>query len=217
MSADDYRSYDELIVELRRLCAARRTGTLFIATADNEAGQLGLRDGLVVTARFRRKTGIEAAYGLRKIGKVRFTFTRDFLEAADRTLSSGAVLAVLTDTELPPHPLTPAHPPASVPPLAPATPVAPVTPVAPPPPDEAHATTAPPPVDTREAIRAALTAELAEYLGPMAAVIVREQLLEAGRVGRDPADVVDALAMAIDDPAAAMTFKKHARTALARL
>jgi hypothetical protein len=211
MSTDDYRSYDELIVELRRLCAARRTGTLFIATADNEGGQLGLRDGLVVTARFRRKTGIEAAYGLRKIGKVRFTFTRDFLEAADRTLSSGAVLAVLTDTELPPHPLTPAHPPASVPPLAP------VAPVAPPPPDEAHATTAPPPVDTREAIRAALTAELAEYLGPMAAVVVREQLLEAERAGRDLGDVVDALAMAIDDPAAAMTFKKHARTALARL
>jgi len=211
MSTDDYRSYDELIVELRRLCAARRTGTLFIATAENEGGQLGLRDGLVVTARFRRKTGIEAAYGLRKIGKVRFTFTRDFLEAADRTLSSGAVLAVLTDTELPPHPLTPAHPPASVPPLAP------VAPVAPPPPDEAHATTAPPPVDTREAIRAALTAELAEYLGPMAAVVVREQLLEAERAGRDLGDVVDALAMAIDDPAAAMTFKKHARTALARL
>jgi hypothetical protein len=211
MSTDDYRSYDELIVELRRLCAARRTGTLFIATADNEGGQLGLRDGLVVTARFRRKTGIEAAYGLRKIGKVRFTFTRDFLEAADRTLSSGAVLAVLTDTELPPHPLTPAHPPASVPPLAP------VAPVAPPPPDEAHATTAPPPVDTRAAIRAALTAELAEYLGPMAAVVVREQLLEAERAGRDLGDVVDALAMAIDDPAAAMTFKKHTRTALARL
>jgi hypothetical protein len=97
------------------------------------------------------------------------------------------------------------------------SPLALVAPIAPPPPDEAHATTAPPPVDTREAIRAALTAELAEYLGPMAAVVVREQLLEAERAGRDLGDVVDALAMAIDDPAAAMTFKKHARTALARL
>lgn len=208
MSAEDYRSYDDLIAELRRLCAARRTGTLFIATADNEGGQLGLRDGLVVTARFRRKTGIEAAYGLRKIGKARFTFSRDFLEAADPTLSSSAVLAVLTDTEWPPHPLTPAAAPASVSPLAPATP---------PSPDDARAMFASVPADTRDTIRATLTAALAEYLGPMAAVVVREQLLEAERAGHEPGDVVDALALTIDDPAAAMAFKDHARTALTRL
>ena len=208
MSAEDYRSYDDLVAELRRLCAARRTGTLFIATADNEGGQLGLRDGLVVTARFRRKTGIEAAYGLRKIGKARFTFSRDFLEAADPTLSSSAVLAVLTDTEWPPHPVTPAAAPAAVSPLAPATP---------PSPDDARAMFASAPADTRDTIRATLTAALAEYLGPMAAVVVREQLLEAERAGREPGDVVEALALMIDDPAAAMAFKEHARTALAHV
>src|SRR5437016_4005977 len=67
--SDGFRGYDDLIVELRRLCAERRTGTLFIATADNEGGQLGLHDGIVVMARFRRKTGMEAAYGIRKIAR----------------------------------------------------------------------------------------------------------------------------------------------------
>src|SRR5207237_1100748 len=35
MSPEPLRSYDELIAEVRRLCAERRTGTLFIAAADN--------------------------------------------------------------------------------------------------------------------------------------------------------------------------------------
>jgi len=94
---DAFRGYDDLIVELRRLCAERRTGTLFIATADNEGGQLGLRDGIVVMARFRRKIGMEAAYTIRKIARARFTFTRDFVESVDASLSSTAVLSVLTD------------------------------------------------------------------------------------------------------------------------
>jgi hypothetical protein len=222
MSADGYRSYEELIVELRRLCAARRTGTLFIATADNEGGQVGLREGLVVTTRFRRKTGIDAAHALRKVVRLRFMFTRDFLELPDPTLSSSAVLAVLTDVEMPARPLTTAHPAATTPQAGTAQPPAPpvasttssptpnvITPSA-----EARA---PATADTCEAIRAALTAALTEYLGPMAAVVVRDQLLEAARTGRSLADVVDVLALAIDEPAGAKAFTQQARTALSRL
>jgi hypothetical protein len=226
MSADGYRSYEELIVELRRLCAARRTGTLFIATADNEGGQVGLRDGLVVTTRFRRKTGLEAARALRKVVRLRFMFTRDFLELPDPTLSSSAVLAVLGDTEMPVRSLTPAQPGATMPPLGPALPPAPAQPVGSPtssqtpgfeaPPEEARAP-AYAHADKHEAIRAALTAALTEYLGPMAAVVVRDQLLEAARTGRGAGDVVDVLALAIDDPAAAKAFTEQARAALARL
>ena len=98
MNADAFRSYGEVLAELQRLMAERRTGTLFIATADNEGGQLGLRDGVIVSVRFRRKTGMEAAYGLRHMAGARFTFTPDFLLAPpDPLLSSDAVLAVLTD------------------------------------------------------------------------------------------------------------------------
>lgn len=101
MIGDALRGYDDLIAELRRLGIERRTGTLFIATADNESGQIGMRDGLIVHARFRRKTGLEAAYVLRKIGKARFSFTKDFVEATDTSLSAGSVIAVLMDIEMP--------------------------------------------------------------------------------------------------------------------
>ena len=101
MTGEALRSYDDLIAELRRLGIERRTGTVFIATADNESGQIGIRDGLIVHARFRRKTGLEAAYVLRKIGKARFSFTKDFVEATDTSLSAGAVMSVLMDIEMP--------------------------------------------------------------------------------------------------------------------
>jgi hypothetical protein len=181
MSVEAFRSYDDLVAELRKLGLERRTGTLFVATADNESGQIGIRDGLIVHARFRRKTGIEAAYVLRKIDRARFSFTKDFVETLDPSLSSSAVMAVLTDVEIPvaqhqaPHPI----------------------------------------LGNSEAVRRILTAALAEYLGPMAAVVVREQLRDAERAGRAPADVVDALAHSIDDRAAAAAFRASAAGALA--
>ena len=171
---DGFRGYDDLIVELRRLCAERRTGTLFIATADNEGGQLGLRDGIVVMARFRRKTGMEAAYGIRKITRARFTFTRDFVESPDASLSSTAVLSVLTDAE-PPRALA----------------------------------------DSHGTLRTILTAALTEYLGPMAAIVVRDHLRDAERAGRGPTDVVEALARGIEEPAAAAAFRARVTAALA--
>jgi hypothetical protein len=104
MSPEPLRSYEELIAEVRRLCGERRTGTLFIATAENEAGQIALRDGLVVAARFRRTTGLEAAHNLRKITKARFSFTPDFVEATDSSASSIGILAVLIRAPASPPP-----------------------------------------------------------------------------------------------------------------
>ena len=168
MSADGFHGYDELIAELRRLCAQRRTGTLFIATADNEGGQIALRDGLVVGTRFRRKTGMEAAHGLRKITRVRFSFTRDFVDAPDPGLSSTSVLSVLTDANR-----------------------------------------------ASEDLAGILTAALTTYLGPTAALIVRDQLREAERTGRPVAEVVDVLATGIEDRMAAAAFKTTVSAALA--
>jgi hypothetical protein len=103
MSPDDLRSYDDLIAEVRRLCAERRTGTLFIATADNESAHIAVRDGLVVAARFRRTTGIEAAHALRKITRARFSFTPDFIEASDAASSGVGILSALTRNDPAPH------------------------------------------------------------------------------------------------------------------
>ena len=176
MSADAFVGYDDLIGELRRLGVERRSGVLFIATGDNEGGHLTLRDGVIVAARFRRKTGLEAAYDLRKIRTVRFTFTRDLPETPDprQALSPTAVWAVLTDT------------PEATPSLA----------------------------DRHGAVRNILITALTEYLGPMAAVVVRDQLRDAERAGGETADVVETLARGIDDPAAAAAFRAQATAAL---
>jgi hypothetical protein len=188
MNGDAFRGYDELVTEIRRLGVERRTGTLFLVTVDNESGQIGLRDGLIVHVRFRRKSGVEAAYVLRKIDKMRFSFTKDFVETTDPGLSSGAVLAALTDVEMPgigwhqapPH--LPHHSPG-----------------------------------TQEAVRRVLTEALTEYVGPLAAVVVRDQLREAERAGREPADVINALARGIDEPTSASAFKRQATAGLARI
>jgi hypothetical protein len=98
MKGDALGSFEQLMAELKRLCAEGRTGTLFIATSGNHAGQIGLRNGVVVAARFRLKTGLEAARGLAQVRSARFTFMRDLVEPADprHPLSSTAVLTILT-------------------------------------------------------------------------------------------------------------------------
>ena len=101
MSPEGFVGYDELIGELKRLHADRRTGILFLATGDNESGQVGLRDGLIVAVRFRRKTGMDAAYDLRKARSVRFTFTRDLPDTPDPRLSASTVWTALTDATEP--------------------------------------------------------------------------------------------------------------------
>jgi hypothetical protein len=188
MTGDAFRSYDELVSEIRKLGLERRTGTLFVVTVDNESGQIGLRDGLIVHVRFRRKIGVEAGYVLRKIDKMRFSFTRDFVETTDPGLSSAAVLAALTDVEVPAIGWHQAPPP---------------------PPQQSPG--------AQEAVRRVLTEALTEYVGPLAAVVVRDHLREAQRAGREPADVVDALARGIDDQASASAFRRQAAAGLARL
>ena len=175
MVGDALGSYEQLMAELKRLCAEGRTGTLFIATAENHAGQLGVRNGVVVAARFRLKTGLEAARGIAQIRSARFTFMRDLVEPSDprHPLSSSAVLAVLTGTGG----------------------------------SNGHA--------DNLVVHNILTGALVEYLGPMAAIVVRDQLRDAERAGREPADVVDALARLIDDAAGAAAFRTQATAALA--
>ena len=175
MKGDALGSFEQLMAELKRLCAEGRTGTLFIATSENHAGQLGLRNGVVVAARFRLKTGLDAARGLAQIRSARFTFMRDLVEPADprHPLSSTAVLTILTGAG-------PAGGQAD-----------------------------------NLVVHNILTAALVEHLGPMAAIVVRDQLRDAERVGRAPADALEPLARLIDDAAGAAAFRAQATAALA--
>ena len=175
MSADTLVAYAELIAEVQRLCAESRTGTLYIATARNEAGQIGLRDGVIVAVRFHLRSGLDAVRGLREVKAARFTFMAGVVEAPDlrQSVSSSAILALLTNT----------------------------------------ANAMPP--DASAALQRILTSTLTEYLGPMAGIVVRDQLREAERLGRDPGEIVDALARHIDEPAGAAAFRQQATAALA--
>src|SRR5262245_32625409 len=65
----------DLARELGSLCAARRTGTLFIATTDNQSARVGIRDGQIVSLVFRNRRGLEAMEHIRKIAGGRFNFS----------------------------------------------------------------------------------------------------------------------------------------------
>ena len=68
-------SFGELVKELSGLCAAQRTGTMFIATTDNQSARIGLHEGAIVSVVFRTRRGLEAADHLRKITGGRFSFS----------------------------------------------------------------------------------------------------------------------------------------------
>ena len=67
--------YRQIVTELAGLCRARRTGTLFIATTDNQSARIGLREGEISSLAFRNQRGLEALINLRKIVAGRINFT----------------------------------------------------------------------------------------------------------------------------------------------
>lgn len=56
----DYIPFSEIVSELRRLCSARATGTMFIATMANSSAQIILDRGEIVFVYFFNKRGEEA-------------------------------------------------------------------------------------------------------------------------------------------------------------
>lgn len=182
MSGEPPLGYAQLMAELRRLCAERRSGTLFIATASNQSGRIGLRDGNIVSMRFQLRKGLDAVGEISKVSSARCTFTDHAAEEADPRAPlppTRDVLRLLTGTD----------------------------------------TGAPPPsgqLSDTDLLRAqnVLAPALAEFLGPMATLIVREQLLDASRHGYDIRKAIEAIAKQIEDPAKAALFKQQV---LARL
>jgi hypothetical protein len=196
-------SFGELVKELSGLCAAQRTGTMFIATTDNQSARIGLHGGAIVSVVFRTRRGLEAADHLRKITGGRFSFSETIVDrvGSDDLPSTSALLALLAGEASPLPPSRPAAAPPSVP--RPASPPAP--PAAP------------------AAVRAALSraqstieAELMEFVGPIASVLCREHFARAATAG-PPFDwpaIVDAIAREIGDRAKEERFKERV---LARL
>jgi hypothetical protein len=196
--------YAELLSELSRLCAARRTGTMFIATTDNQSARIGLQQGDIISLVFRTQRGLEAIDRIRKITGGRFTFSDtvvDRVASADLPATSD-LLSLLAGNRAPPvvsaAPAPPAPPADAAPrPLAPA-----------------QAPGAASPELVR--VQAVIEAELTEFVGPIAPLVCRSHISKAAAAG-SPLDLpalVEAVAREIGDRAKEDRFKQQA---LARL
>lgn len=193
-------SYRELMTELGALCAAKRTGTMFIATTDNHAARIGLRQGDIVTLVFRAQRGLEALDHIRKITAGSFSFSDAVLDkAAHADLPYTAdLLALLLGAE------SPLPPPASARPLAAAP--------------RAAAAAATPPVEHPQLVRAqaVIESELTEFVGPIAPLLCREHIARIAAAGPpwDWRELVEAVAREIGDSTKEDRFKQQV---LARL
>ncbi|MDO8479429.1 MAG: hypothetical protein Q7W02_25200 [Candidatus Rokubacteria bacterium] len=193
-------SYRQLMTELGALCAAKRTGTMFIATTDNHSARIGLRQGDIVSLVFRTQRGLEALDHIRKITAGRFSFSDAVVDKgtyADLPHTAD-LLALLVGEE------SPLPPPAPAPPLA-AAPRAP-------------APAAAQPIDNPQLARAqaVIESELTEFVGPIAPLLCREHIARAAAAGPpwDWGELVEAVAREIGDRGKEDRFKQQA---LARL
>src|SRR2546422_4475312 len=97
--------YRQIVTELTALCRAQRTGTLFIATTDNQSARIGLREGEISSLAFRNQRGLEAIIQLRKIVAGRINFTDALMVPGPRgdLPMSLRLLALLGTDEFPPN------------------------------------------------------------------------------------------------------------------
>ena len=190
--------YGELLSELGALCAAKRTGTMFIATSDNQSARIGLRQGQIVSLVFRTQRGLEAVDHIRKISAGRFSFSDAMVDRDSSTdLPDTRDLLAWLSGDAPPAPAAPSTPPASAPRTA--------------------ATTTQPLANQQLAkAQAAIEAELTEFVGPIAPLLCREHIARAAAAGPpwDFPALVAAVAREIGDRTKEDRFKQQA---LARL
>ena len=185
--------FADLARELGTLCTARRTGTLFIATTDNQSARIGIRDGEIVSLVFRNRRGLETIEHIRKIAGGRFNFSDTVVDriAPGDLPATADLLGLLAGR-------TPTPPPVKAI-------VSPVEAPSPPP----RTSSAPAPQLAR--VQAAIEAELTEFVGPIAPLLCREHLARATAAGSplDVAALVDSVAREIGDRAKAERFRQQ--------
>ncbi|MGH7415319.1 MAG: hypothetical protein ACREKJ_14065 [Candidatus Rokuibacteriota bacterium] len=182
MSDDpDLLRHDQLIVELRALCAAQRSGTMFIITTENHAAQFVLRDGEIVGLTYRLLRGPDALAGMKSFTGGRYRFQDETIERTDPRLPATAdLLALLIPERAAAMEPPPAQPPTGV---------------------EA----------VPDRVRLLIERELAEFLGPMAALICQEHLAQGANLAspREISRLVETIAKEIGDPAKEARFKQR--------
>lgn len=69
-------SYAQLLDELRTACVEKRTGTMMIATQDNQLARIVFQDGDLISIVYRLKNGREAIPLLKEIKQARVKFSQ---------------------------------------------------------------------------------------------------------------------------------------------
>src|SRR5260370_8068357 len=101
--------HDGIIDALQSLCGAKRSGTMFIITAENHVAQFILRGGEVVGLSHRLLRGLDALPSMRSFSAGRYRFVEEAVDRTDPGLPPP--LAFLPPfTPDPPPPPTPPHP-----------------------------------------------------------------------------------------------------------
>ena len=179
--SDPVLTYRQLIAEVKRLCVQRQTGWVFITTSDNHSVRFALQNGAIVAMIFRNQTGLAALASIQRVLKGSLSFSNGL-----------------------PNP----KPQAGLPPTQEL--LALLQSAATDHPEEADP--GPGPLDeTLARGRAAIEAELVEYLGPMARLVVDEHLPAANNL----TDFIELLAREINDPVKSASFKERVRERLA--
>jgi hypothetical protein len=91
----DYIPFPEIVSELRRLCSARSTGTIFIATKANRSVQMMLDKGEIVFVYFFNKRGEEALELMSTIRAGRYRFQEGAVTRRIPLPSTDAILQLL--------------------------------------------------------------------------------------------------------------------------
>ena len=178
-------SFPEVLSELERLCAERRTGFVLVRPSGAKLARITLEDGEIVFVSYQDRTGVEALDLLSGLDSAQLDFIEGLGGTAKADLPSTAeILAALAGARSPGgvHPGTP--PAASVRSRAGA-------------------------IDARS--RSILEATLADYIGPMASMVCEGDLV--GTQSLEAA--ITALAKEIPDPENGRRFVADVRAKLA--
>ena len=92
----DYIPFSEIVAEIKKLCAQKVSGTLFVATKANRSAQLILDKGEIVFIYFFNKRGEEALELMSTIGAGRYRFQEGAVSRRDPLPSTDSILQSLS-------------------------------------------------------------------------------------------------------------------------
>jgi hypothetical protein len=171
-----YTSYAMLIAELRQWCGERRTGIVYVTTDTNHSAQINIDKGEIVFLVCKGKLGAGALPLMHTIEGCRFRFAEGSVPASFRSPlpDTGKILSYLSSGGPPKADL-----------------------------GEKAKLSAAPAEEITDRAKSILEQALAEYIGPMVAIVCPEHFERV----RDLKSAVEALAGEIPKPEHATRFK----------